>query len=418
MDIAYRPGSANSPSDVTSFDEVSVREPSPHDVNEASSTLRTPINIQTASIGLLAVFATVFVLQWGSAVWIPLMISVMISYALSPLVDRMQKWHIPRALAAGIILISIVGGFGALLYSLIDDANELIRTLPEAAKNFRDVIRAEQGATEGPIEKVQDAAAQIEKTARETVAAAPAPSTGVMRVQIEEPKFEIKDYFWHGTMGLAGFIGQTGIVCFLVYFLLASGDTFRRKLAKIAGPTLTKKKITLQVLNEITVLIQRYLLVQLFTSVLVGVVSWFAFEWIGLEHAALWGIAAGVLNSVPYVGPVIVTGGTSLVALLQFGTVDMALLVGGVSLLITSLEGYLLTPWLTGRASRMSPVVVFVSVLFWGWLWGVWGLLLGVPIVMIVKSICDHVEDLKPIGELLGDYSKTPLTPALKENSP
>ena len=106
---------------------------------------------------------------------------------------------------------------------------------------------------------------------------------------------------------------------------------------------------------------------------------------------------------IPYLGAVIVTAGTALVALLQFGTLSMALLVGGVSLLITSLEGLLLTPWLAGRASRMNPVVVFVGVLFWGWLWGVWGLLLGVPIIMIIKSICDRVEDLKPVGELLGE---------------
>ncbi|OIO28680.1 MAG: hypothetical protein AUJ60_06990 [Nitrospirae bacterium CG1_02_44_142] len=105
----------------------------------------------------------------------------------------------------------------------------------------------------------------------------------------------------------------------------------------------------------------------------------------------------------PNLGPVIVTGGTALVAFLQFGTISMTLLVACTSLIITGLEGYLLTPWLTGRASRMSPVVVFVSVLFWGWLWGVWGLLLGVPIIMIIKAVCDRVEDLKPIGELLGD---------------
>ena len=99
----------------------------------------------------------------------------------------------------------------------------------------------------------------------------------------------------------------------------------------------------------------------------------------------------------------VVTGGTALVALLQFGTLEMAALVGGVSLLITSLEGYLLTPWLTGRASRMNAVAVFVSVLVWGWLWGVWGLLLGVPIVMMVKAVCDRVDDFKPVGELLGE---------------
>jgi len=156
------------------------------------------------------------------------------------------------------------------------------------------------------------------------------------------------------------------------------------------------------VLDEITAQIQRYLLVQIFTSILVGVATWLAFLWIGLEHAAIWGIVSGVFNMIPYLGPVIVTGGTGLVGLLQFGTLGMALTVAGISLVITTLEGYLLTPWLTGRASRMNAVMVFVGVLFWGWLWGVWGLLLGVPIIMMIKALCDRVEDFKPVGELLG----------------
>ena len=222
-------------------------------------------------------------------------------------------------------------------------------------------------------------------------------------MQIEKPKLDIKEYLWSGTKGAMALAGQASMVLFLAYFIMVSGNTFRLKLVRITGPRLSKKKITLQVLDEISEQIQRYLLVQIFTSILVGVVTWLAFAWIGLEHAAIWGIAAGVFNTIPYVGPVIVTAGTSLVAFLQYGTFSMVLLVSGVALLITSLEGYLLTPWLTGRASRMNPLVVFIGVLFWGWLWDVAGLLLGVPIIMIIKAVCDRVEDLKPIGELLGD---------------
>ncbi|HEX5285454.1 MAG TPA: AI-2E family transporter, partial [Polaromonas sp.] len=123
---------------------------------------------------------------------------------------------------------------------------------------------------------------------------------------------------------------------------------------------------------------------------------------IGLENAAVWGIAAGVLNLVPYVGSLITAAASALVGFLQFGSLNMALAVGGASLVIHTLVGNLLTPWLTSRASRMSPVAVFVGLLAWGWLWGVWGLLLGIPILMIVKSICDRIDDLKPIGEFLG----------------
>lgn len=221
-------------------------------------------------------------------------------------------------------------------------------------------------------------------------------------MQIVRAKFNIQDYLWTGTVGLVGFVGQTVVVCLLTYFLVSSGSAFRRKVVRIAGPTFSQKKITIQALDEITEQIQRYLLVQLLISALVGVATWLTFLWIGLQHAAVWGIAAALLNLVPYVGSLAVTAGAALVAVMQFGTLEMALAVAGVSLGIHVVSGYLLTPWLTSRTSRLSPVAVFVGVLMWGWLWGVWGLLLGVPIIMIVKAACDRVEGLKPVGELLG----------------
>jgi predicted PurR-regulated permease PerM len=142
--------------------------------------------------------------------------------------------------------------------------------------------------------------------------------------------------------------------------------------------------------------------VQLLTSVLVGVLMGVAMAAVGLENAAVWGIAAGILNLVPYVGSLVTAAASALVAFLQFGSVNTAVLVGGISMVIHTLIGNLLTPWLTSRASRMNPVAVFAGLLAWGWLWGVWGLLLGIPILMIVKSVCDRVDDLKPVGEFLG----------------
>ena len=121
-----------------------------------------------------------------------------------------------------------------------------------------------------------------------------------------------------------------------------------------------------------------------------------------LEHAAVWGVVACLLNFIPYLGSLALTGGSALVAFVQFGNLDMAVLVAGVSLAVHTLTGNLLTPWLTSRSNRLSPLVVFVGVLAFGWLWGIWGLLLGVPILTTVKAICDRVDDLKPIGELLG----------------
>jgi len=365
--------------------------------------LDMPVDVRSFSLALLALLAAIFVLNWARAVFIPLMLGVLISYALTPLVNQLRKWRIPRTIGAAVLLLGILGGAGALVYSFSDDAAKLIETLPDAVHKFHLTMLKNQKTSETTMSSMQRTATRLEQVASDTGSVAPDAPRGVTRVQIEKTKLNIKDYLWMGTKGAVAFVGQLTMVMFLAYFILVSGDSFRRKLINISGPALSRKKVTLLVLDEIADQIQRFLLVKIGTSILVGVVTWLAFLWIGFQHAAIWGIAAGLFNTVPYLGPALIGCGTALVAFFQFGTLGMALLVSGVSLLITGLEGYLLTPWLTSRASRMSPVVIFVGVLFWGWLWGVWGLLLGVPIIMIVKAICDRVEDLKPIGELLGD---------------
>lgn len=363
--------------------------------------LHMPVDVRSVSLVVLATLASVFMLRWASAVFIPVMVGLMCSYALSPVVDWLAHRRIPRALSAAVLVLGIVSGIGATVYSLSDDASKLVESLPVAAQKLRHSIRALQGKQDNTLATMQKAASQLEQAAEETNRAAPL-ERGVQRVQIEKPKFAIKDYLWSGTMGLLAMLGQIGMVALITFFLMASGDTFRRKLVKIAGPTLSRKKVTLQGLNEINDQIQRYMMVQLFTSGVVGVATWLCFLAVGLEHAAVWGIAAGVLNLVPYLGNVIITAGSAMVGFLQFGTLEMALLVAGISLVINSIEGFLLTPWLTSRASKMNPVAIFVGVLAWGWLWGAWGLLLGVPILMVIKAICDRVEDLKPVGEFLG----------------
>lgn len=364
--------------------------------------LHMPVDVRSISLVLLATLASVFMLRWASDVFIPLVVGILFSYGLSPVVDWLERRGIPRALCAAALVLGIVSGVGATVYSLSDDASRLIESLPVAAQKLRDSVRAERGSPAGTLETMQKAAAKLEQAAEETSLSAPV-ARGVQRVQIERPKFNVKDYLWSGTMGLLAMLGQVGMVALITFFLMASGDTFRRKLVKIAGPTLAKKRITLQALNEINDQIQRFMLVQIFTSVLVGLVTWLSFMAIGLDNAAVWGVAAGVLNLVPYLGNVVITAGSALVGFLQFGTLEMALLIAAISLLINSVEGFLLTPWLTSRASKMNPVAVFVGVLAWGWLWGAAGLLLGVPILMVIKAICDRVDDLKPVGEFLGD---------------
>jgi len=359
-----------------------------------------PVQVRNVALWLLVIFAVIGLLYWAKLVFIPLVIGFIVSYALAPVVDRLQKWGVPRGLSAAVLLIAIVLGIGASAFSLRDEAASLIESLPEAVEKMQVAAREEFAGSRRTFERVQKAAQEIE---RATENHADETTPGVRQVQVVKPKLDIRQYLATTVTGAMAISGLTLIVILLAYFLLASGDDFRRKWVQLSGPTLTRRRITVQVMDEIASQIQRYLAVQVFTSAVVGLASGLAFWAIGLDNAAVWGIAAGVLNLVPYIGAIVTTGGTALVAFFQFGTVEMALAVAAISLVINSLEGYWLTPWLSGRASQMNNFIVFAGLLFWGWLWGGWGVVLGLPIMMVVKAICDHVEHLKPIGEFMGE---------------
>jgi predicted PurR-regulated permease PerM len=188
----------------------------------------------------------------------------------------------------------------------------------------------------------------------------------------------------------------------LTYFLLASGSHFRRKLVQLVGPSLTRKKDAVRILEEVDEQIQRYLLVMLISNALVAVLTWLAFEMLGLEHAGVWGVAAGVLHFIPYLGTVAIALASSVAGLLQFGSLPLSLAVAAVFLVISGVVGMVFTTWLQGRFARVNAAVLFIVLLFFGWLWGVAGLLLGAPLLAIAKVVCDRVESLKPVGELLG----------------
>lgn len=381
--------------------ELHFSPPPPAAPDPQPVLMHLPVPARSVSLVLLAALVSLFALHWAKDVFIPIMVSVLCSYALSPMVNWLEIRRVPRWLSSALLLLTIVALIGTATYSLSAQAGQLVDSLPTAAQKFRKAITTRTGRSDSTLQTVQKAAAQIEQAARES-AVPDAPRNGAMRVVVETSGFNLKNYLWSSTIGLLALMGQATVVVFLTYFLMVSGDTFRRKLIKLAGPSLSQKKITLEALHEITGQIQRYLQVQLLISVLVGVLTGLTFLALGLDNAAVWGVVAGVLNLIPYIGSLITGAGSALLGFMQFGTIDMALVVGGSSLLIHTVIGNLLTPWLTSRASRLSPVAVFVGLLAWGWLWGVWGLLLGVPILMMVKSICDRVDDLKPIGEFLG----------------
>jgi predicted PurR-regulated permease PerM len=319
------------------------------------------------ALWVLTFLAGAVFLRTASALFIPIVVAVLASYALEPIVRRLNAIGIPRVIGAGLLLAGLVASAAALLYGIRADISDAATAMPRAMRRLGEWMGA--GTVAREAERTVRSAETIQLAAGWVAAAA----------------------------------GQMTIVVFLTYFLLIAGQHFKRRLVELAGPRLERQRITIKVLDDISDQIQRFLLVQVFTASVVAVATWIVLSWVGLEQAAVWSILAGVFNSIPYFGPVIVSGGLFGVAFLQFGQPLIALQISMLALAITSLEGWVLLPLLLGRAERMHVVVVFIGVLVWTWIWGPWGTVLAVPLMAAIKSISDHVEPLRPVSRLLAE---------------
>ena len=349
---------------------------------------------------VVVALAIVVGLRWGQAVWIPLVLSVLISYALEPIVAFMAAHHVPRMAAVPALMgaLLIIGGGGA--YALRGEANAFVNRLPVVAHTVAQAIQGATRGTPGTVAKVQAAARELEQAA--STAAKKARQDGDTAVRIEEPTFKWSDWLWQGSYGALELIGQMIAVLCLVYYLLAAGDLYRRKLVRIV-PTLSNKKITVEILTEINRQIERFLIARVAISLIVGVAIWLSFRLLGLDDAGVWGVLSAVLFAVPIVGPVLVVAAATIAAFVQFGSIGMAVGVGGLCIVIGTVEGNILTPWLMSRVGEMNAVAVFVSLLFWGWLWGAWGLVLAVPITAAAKAVCERIPEFSVFSEILSE---------------
>lgn len=351
------------------------------------------------ALAVLAVIALVAALYLARAFFVPLLIGILASYALRPIVDWLEGHYIPRPAGAALALVLLVGGLSWVGYALSNDAAAMIEKLPEAARKLRQTMTAARAGGKTPLQNVQEAANEIQGAAAE---AALKPGARATAARAPEPAVWLRDYAIVQSGLLITVAAQAPIVLLLAYFLLASGVHFRRKLVQLVGPSLSRKKDAVRILEEIDAQIQRYLLVMLVSNTLVGIGTWLAFEMLGMEHAGVWGVAAGVLHFIPYLGPALIVLGSAVAAFIQFGSMLQALAVAGAGLLVAGAVGLVFMTWLQSRAARLNAAVLFIALLFFAWLWGVWGLLLGAPLVAIVKVVCDRIDALKPVGELLG----------------
>jgi len=364
--------------------------------------VRVPVDARGLALSVLAVIAAVVVLEWAQTFVISLLLGILIAYMLNPPVVWLERIRIPRAVASFIVMVSVLGALALGGYMLRGQVQTIVEQLPAAASKFSAGLARLRSSQLGTMQKVQSAATEVEKATTQAAGAASAPKQPATHVVVDAP-FKLGDALWSGSKGAMGAVGQAIMVLFLTFFLLVGGDTFKRKLVRLSGPTLSDKKITVQILDEINESIQKYLFMLLVTNVLVGLLVWAAFAAIGLENAGAWAVAAGLLHVIPYLGPGVTAIATGMAAFMQTDSFAIALLVSGASLVIATLVGTFVTTWMTGRIAGMNAAAIFISLLFWGWLWGIWGMLLSIPIIVIVKVVSEHVEQLQPVAELLGE---------------
>jgi predicted PurR-regulated permease PerM len=369
----------------------------------AVPAIRIPVEARSLALAVIAVIAVIVVLEWAQVFVVSLLVGILVAYTLNPPVTWLERIRLPRVLAALVVMLIVVGAAGLGAYALRGQMQRIVEQLPEAASKFSAGLARLKTSQLGNMQKMQSAASEVEKATAQAAGAPAAARPTATHVVIDQPTFKLGDFLWVGSKGAMGALGQAAMVLFLAFFLLVGGDTFKRKLVRLTGPTLSHKKITVAILDDINGSIQKYLFMMLVTNALVGLIVWIAFSVIGLDNAGAWAVTAALLHVVPYLGPGVTAIATGMAAFMQFDSFSMALLVAGSSLAIATVVGTFVTTWMTGRIARMNAAAVFISLLFWGWLWGVWGMLLSIPIIVIVKVVAEHVEELQPVAELLGE---------------
>ncbi len=350
------------------------------------------------SLVVLAIIATIAAAKAAAELLIPLTAGLLLAYALRPLVDGLMRLHIPRLAGAAVVLLAVTAAFAGVGVWVKDDATAALAELPNAARKLRMAAQEKAREPENPIGHVREAAAELNRAAAEAVGTpekepsappATAPPTAAAWSADQSSR-------------LMTTLSDLGLASLFAFFLLASGDAFRRKLVGLAGPTLAARRVTVEILDEIDLQVQRYLLVMLITNTLIALAVWGALYAFGLERAAMWGAIAGVLHVIPYVGSALTAVAVGIAAFVQFGTLGAAAGAALAVFAVAAAIGMGFMSWLHGRATQLNAVAVFVALVFFGWLWGGWGLLLGAPLVSILKTVSDRIPALTPLGSMLG----------------
>ncbi len=351
------------------------------EVNPVDS--RSPRSVMITGLFILALFYTLYLAR---DFFLPIILAILLHFLLRPAVRLLKKARLPEELGAALVLIVLISAFGFGFYELSGPASTWIAQAPPTLQGIENEIRNMQG----PVQQVKKAADQVERI---TGMEADSKAT---QVQLREPP--LSDALFEGTRAVATTLI---VMILLLYFLLASGDLFLEKAVRVL-PTLTDKKRAVGIANNMEEHISRYLLSVTAINAGLGVAEASAMFLLGMPNAVLWGVMAAVFNFVPYLGALTGSVTVGMVGYVHSGKLEWGLIVAGVYLGITAIEGGVVTPLLLARSLTLNPVVLLLGVIFWGWLWGIPGTLLAVPLMSSIKIFCDHIEPLAPIGEFLG----------------
>ena len=349
-------------------------------LSAAAATKTTPVQIVLIVLGVIAF------LYFARPVVLPVFLACVAGMTLKPLIRWLSCCHIPPALSAAVVLCLLVAAVGVGFFQLGRPALTWMNEAPQHMTALRQRVQKMFPR----IARISQAAAAVNN-----LGATEEEKKKMPAVEIKEGRGTSSILNWTGTL-LVG----TGETLVLVYLLLASGDLFLHKLVHVM-PTLSDKKRAVEVSHEIQQNISNYLFSVSLINIGLGIVVSGGLYFMGVPNAAMWGILVAILNFVPYFGPVAGVILLAAVGLLAYDTLWQGLLPPAWYLLLHLLETNLITPVLLGRRFTLNPVVIFVSLIFWMWIWGVPGALLSVPILVSIKVVCDHVPAMSPVSELL-----------------
>lgn len=372
------------------------QEPSEDEPEKTQADLRDilpfqgPLDIRSVALTGLFILAVFYTLYFAREFILPIILAWILSSLLAPLVRGLKRFGVPEPLSALLIILVLLGTVSFGVYRLAEPASEWLQKAPRSFSG----VQAKLQSILRPVEEVQQRTKEIEQMA------------GLSK---EEPgqAVEIKKPSLAETVltGAKDFLLAAGIMLVLLYFLLASGDLFLLKLVRVL-PTLENKKLAVEIYRQIEVDVSTYLSVVTLLYIGFGCVIGAAMYLLGMPNALLWGVMAALLAYIPFLGALVGIATVTIVAILTFDDIFRIIMVPSIYFAVDVIQANLVLPMVLGRRLALNPVVIFVWLIFCGWIWGIVGALLAVPILAVVKIVCDHIEQLAAIGEFLGTESK------------